>query len=117
MFQKHTVHFYRNFTVEDYARLIKNCDCLLGNSSSGLREGSFMGVPVVNIGTRQTGREKCINVIDANYNKAEIEAAVRKQLEHGSYKPDHLYGDGTAGKQITEVLATNEIDINKRLTY
>ena len=56
------MHFYRNFAPEDYARL-QQCACLIGNSCSALREGAFLGVPAVNIGTRQSGREHGPNVV------------------------------------------------------
>ena len=61
------LHFYRNFAVEDYARLIDNAACLVGNSSSALREGTYLGVPAVNIGTRQQGREHGPNAGRARY--------------------------------------------------
>jgi UDP-hydrolysing UDP-N-acetyl-D-glucosamine 2-epimerase len=111
------LHFYRNFSPEDYVRLLDNCACLVGNSSSGLREGSFMGVPTVNVGTRQGGRERGENVIDVDYDADEIEAAIRKQLKHGKHPRSNLFGDGTAGKQIADILATAEFRIQKRLSY
>ena len=111
------LHFYRNFSPEDYARLINNCACLVGNSSSGLREGAFMGVPCVNIGTRQQGRERAENVTDADYDASSIEAAVRKQLKHGKYPRSKMFGDGTAGVKIAEILATAEFRIQKMLSY
>ena len=111
------LHFYRNFSPEDYVRLLKSCAVLVGNSSSGLREGAFMGVPVVNIGTRQQGRERAENVTDVGYDAGAIEAAIRKQLKHGPYTPSKLFGDGTAGKQIADILATAEFRIQKMLSY
>ena len=114
---KAPLHFYRNFEVTDYARLINGAACLVGNSSSALREGSFLGVPAVNIGSRQGGRERGENVIDAGYDRAEIGAAIARQLEHGRYERSRRFGDGTAGKQIAEVLATAQPTIQKRLAY
>ena len=111
------IHFYRQFGVEDYARLIKNAACLVGNSSSGLREGSFLGVPTVNIGSRQTGRERAGNVIDVPYEAEAIKGAIQRQIEHGPYPPSDLFGDGKAGGKVAEVLATGTFDIQKRLTY
>jgi UDP-hydrolysing UDP-N-acetyl-D-glucosamine 2-epimerase len=111
------LHFYINFSVEDYARLIKNCACLVGNSSSGIREGAFLGVPAVNIGTRQTGRERGPNLIDAPYDADAIYEAIQAQLKHGPYPPDHLYGDGNAGKRIADLLATADLSVQKLLTY
>jgi UDP-hydrolysing UDP-N-acetyl-D-glucosamine 2-epimerase len=121
VFREHTnpdyLHFYRNFSPEDYLRLIKHCACLVGNSSSGLREGVFMGVPCVNIGTRQQGRERGVNVIDVPYEAEKIEAAIRRQLEHGPYEPSTLFGNGTAGRRIADILATANFRIQKKLSY
>lgn len=111
------VHFYRNFTPEDYARLTKNAACLVGNSSSGLREGSFLGVPVVNIGTRQAGRERGENVMQVDYDAGMIEKAIRRQIDHGPYEKCMLFGDGKAGVRIAKILSETEISIQKRLFY
>jgi UDP-hydrolysing UDP-N-acetyl-D-glucosamine 2-epimerase len=110
-------HFYRNFAPEDYARLIANAACLIGNSSSALREGAFLGVPSVNVGTRQQGREHGVNVAHAGYDKDEIERAARRQLAHGRYPRDTRFGSGDAGVRIAEILATTEPRIQKRLHY
>lgn len=111
------IHFYRNFTPEDYARLINNAACLAGNSSSALREGAFLGVPAVNIGTRQGGREHGHNVVHAPYEREAIERVIRSQLAHGRYSRDFMFGDGNAGKGIADVLARADIKIQKRLAY
>ena len=111
------VHFYRNFSVEHYAQLIGNCACLIGNSSSGIREGSFLGVPSVNIGTRQANREQAGNCINAGYNREQIEAAVRRHIDNGQYSSDTLYGDGNAGQRIADILANVDFNIQKKLMY
>jgi UDP-hydrolysing UDP-N-acetyl-D-glucosamine 2-epimerase len=111
------IHFYRNFSPEDYARLTANCACLIGNSSSALREGAFLGVPAVNIGTRQGGREHEANVVHAPYERRAIEAAVRSQIAHGTYGRGLMFGDGTAGRQIADHLARATFRIQKRLSY
>lgn len=111
------IHFYRNFSPEDYVRLIANCACQVGNSSSALREGSFLGVPAVNIGTRQSGRECGANVLHAGYDAIEIEQAVRRQLNHGRYAGSTIFGDGNAGARIADILATATFTIQKRLHY
>ena len=109
--------FFKNFEPEDYIRLIQNSTCLVGNSSSGIREGSFLGVPCVNIGNRQSGREKCKNVIDVKNDCEEIFNAVQFQIKHGIYPKSKLYGSGNAGKKIANILASNEFSILKRLTF
>lgn len=120
-FREHNVtenmHFYRNFGPEDYARLLANARCIIGNSSSGLREGAFLGTPCVNIGTRQSGRERAENVIDAPYDAARITEAIGIQLAHGRYRQSKLCGDGTAGIQIADILATFQFKLQKQLSY
>ncbi len=111
------IHFFRNFSVEDYARLIHNSACLVGNSSSALREGAFIGVPAVNIGTRQANREHGSNVIHVNYDAKEIEKAIKKQIKNGRYEKSTLFGDGRAGELITEILCKAKINIQKHLHY
>lgn len=112
------IHFFRNFSVEDYARLVANSLCLVGNSSSGLREGAFLGAPVVNIGSRQQGRERGANVLDAGYDSKVILAQIKQQLANGKYRKNPLFGDGLAGGRIAEHLATMPLDrLQKRLTY
>ena len=111
------VHFFKNFSVEDYARVMRNSKCIIGNSSSGIREGSFLGVPAVNVGTRQQGRERGKNVIDVGYNKEEIKQAIMTQLRNDNYPPEYIYGDGSASRRIAEILATCNIDIQKTLAY
>ena len=58
------VHFFDNMVPTDFLRLVYNSQCLIGNSSMGIRECSFLGVPVINVGSRQSGRERGCNVID-----------------------------------------------------
>lgn len=106
-------HFYRNFSAEDYARVLKNCSVIVGNSSSGLREASFLGIPCVNIGSRQKNRERSSNVINATYDSLEIKNAILYQLSHGLYEPSYLYGRGTSGQQITNILSSHPLSINK----
>ena len=111
------IHYFRHFAVEDYARLINHAQCLIGNSSSALREGSFLGVPAVNIGSRQSGRERGANVLDVPTESGAIESAIRHQLEHGRYSRDERFGDGRAAERIASVLAAVQINIQKQLTY
>lgn len=111
------LHFFRNFGVEDYARLIANCACLIGNSSSGIREGTFLGTPVVNIGTRQHKRERGANAVDAAYDSDQIHAAATRQITHGRYPSQPLFGTGDAGRQMAELLASEDASIQKNITY
>ncbi len=111
------IHFFKSLPIECYAPLLKNAACLLGNSSSGIRESAFLGTPSVNIGSRQHGRDRGCNVIDVGYDATEIEAAVRRQLEHGPYAPDHVYGDGYAAEKIVDILSGFQFKLQKTITY
>ena len=106
-------HFFRNFTPEDYVRILRRAECIVGNSSSGIREASFMGVPSVSVGSRQSGRERSPNVIDVGYSAQEIENAILAQLEHGVYEVSSLYGDGTAGAQMAAILEHADLTVSK----
>ena len=88
------------------------------NTSSGIREGSYIGTPVVNIGTRQEGREQAGNVIHVKHHVEAITEAIHAQIDHGTYPGSDLYGYGTAGTKIAEILAEkSSINIQKRLNY
>ena len=111
------IHFYKNFSPEDFIKLMANCVCQIGNSSSAIREGSFLGVPVVNIGTRQNGRECGENVIHVDHNEKEIIKAIKFQLDHGKYKRSNKFGSGDTGKLIAEILSKVEFKIQKQLHF
>lgn len=111
------MHFFKNMAPTDFLRLVYNSKCLIGNSSVGIRESSYLGIPVVNIGTRQAGRERGENVIDVGYDRSEITAAVRHHLGNGRYARNPLYGEGNAGERIAAVLADAPLQIEKRLAY
>jgi UDP-N-acetylglucosamine 2-epimerase len=92
--------------------------CLVGNSSSAIREGSFLGTPAVNVGTRQSGREHGDNVLFADNSIDSIRNAINIQLEHGKYSENRLYGDGNAGTEIAEILAKlPKLSTQKRLNF
>ena len=108
------VRFIKNFTPEDYVKVMKNSKCIVGNSSSGIREASFLGVPVVNIGSRQSNRERGPNVIDVDYDRKKILKSILKQAGK-KFKKSTIYGTGSAGKQIASILAKSNFTINKKL--
>jgi UDP-hydrolysing UDP-N-acetyl-D-glucosamine 2-epimerase len=111
------IHFFKNMEPIDFLQLIINSKCLIGNSSIGIRECAFLGIPVVNIGSRQHGRERTKNVIDCNYVQSEIENAIKKHLENGPYESKFIYGDGFAGGKIANILATCRLSFHKTITY
>lgn len=111
------MHYFKNMHPSDFLRLIYNSKCLVGNSSVGIREAGFLGIPVVNIGSRQAGRDRGKNVIDVDYNRVTIKDAIEKQLQNGKYASDNTYGTGDAGKRIAETLAEAPLTFDKKLSY
>ncbi len=111
------LHFFKNLETSDYIKLMERTACLLGNSSSAIREGAFIGTPAVNIGPRQEGRDRGSNVLDTDYNKEQIVEAVWTQMANGRYPMEPIYGDGHAGERIAEILSTKQLSIHKRITY
>jgi len=111
------IHFFKNMEPTDFLKVLLGSKCLIGNSSVGIRECAYLGVPVVNIGTRQSGRERGVNVIDVDYSKNELGAAIQKQLNHTRFDKDLTYGNGEAGRRIAQLLSEVELTFSKRINY
>ena len=111
------LHLFRNMFPEDFLRLLVHATAIVGNSSVAIRECSYLGVPAVNIGSRQQGRERGSNVIDVDHDRAAIARAIAEHVRRGRAPSDHLYGDGRAGARIADCLATTALTVEKRLTY
>jgi UDP-hydrolysing UDP-N-acetyl-D-glucosamine 2-epimerase len=108
------IRYYKNIPVDTYIRLMARCACMVGNSSSAIREGAFLGVPAVNIGTRQNGRERGTNVIDCDHDPEQIQSAIRAQLAHGPHAFEPIYGDGHAGERIADILSRVSVTVQKQ---
>lgn len=107
----------KNYPPDVYQKLLANAACVVGNSSSFIRDSGFFGTPVVLVGKRQVGREVAENVVYCDYTKENIVTTIRKQLEHGRYAPSTLYGDGHTSERIADKLATVPLYIQKMLDY
>lgn len=108
------VRYIKNLNGDIFLALLKQSQCLIGNSSVGIRECSFMGVPVVNIGDRQLGRMKADNVRDSLWDSNAIFDAIQGQIKHGSYQSSPIYGDGKSGERIAELLSQDLKIFTKR---
>jgi len=116
---------YRSIPRKDYVGLLKNSDVLVGNSSSGIIEAPSLGIPVVNIGTRQRGRDRAANVIDVDYELIEIEKAIERCLFDKKFKEDlkdlkNPYGDGKTADRVVDILSNVKIDddlLQKKLMF
>ncbi len=111
------IHFFKNLPTDAYIALMRRTACLIGNSSSAIREGAFIGTPAVNIGSRQTMRQRGKNIMDVDANRTALIEAIQAQVSHGRYPSEPIYGDGHAGERIADVLATCTWQIQKLITY
>ncbi len=101
----------------DFARLLAGAKLIVGNSSAGLIEAAALRVPCVNIGPRQSGRERCGNVIDCDYGSTNVKQAIARALKLDLRRLRHPYGDGHAGRRIADLLAKIDPPWRKRCTY
>ena len=108
------IKFITDLLPEDFIALLKRACCLIGNSSAGIKECSYFGIPVVTIGTRQANRLRGTNVRDAGYDKVEITEAIKTQLAHGLYPRSDIYYKPNTSKRIVEVLEKIPLVAQKR---
>lgn len=112
------MHLFAHLPTELFVNLLRYTAVMVGNSSSGIREACYFGTPVVNIGSRQRNRERGSNVIETPVDEEAILKAIRTQIQHGRYAVEPIYGDGTAGAQIAEILCTVSLPpLQKIITY
>lgn len=111
------VHFFKNMEGDDFLVLLNNAKVLIGNSSVGIRECAYLGVPVINIGSRQNKRDRGNNVIDVDYSKEDIINAVNFILKKGKSEASSVYGGGNAGINIAELLAKLPLQFHKTIMY
>src|SRR5882672_522671 len=101
---------YVNLNHRLYLSLLRHSAALVGNSSSGIIEAASLGLPVVNIGIRQKGRDHVANVVDVPASASDIRAAITRtrspQFRKTLQNLDNPYGDGHASKQIVNLLTT-----------
>ncbi|TDQ19625.1 UDP-hydrolysing UDP-N-acetyl-D-glucosamine 2-epimerase [Algoriphagus boseongensis] len=116
-FKLENFHFFKNMEPNDFLRLLINSNGLVGNSSVGIRECAYLGVPVVNIGSRQNSRDRGNNVIDVGYDRNQILSAIITHQMEPKPNSSHVYGGGNAGQQIADLLASLPLKFHKTITY
>lgn len=125
-YRKHgSVRIFQSIPRKGFLGLMRHASVMVGNSSSGIIESSSFNLPVVNVGSRQEGRQRGCNVIDSGNSHKEISAAIKKALQDkkfmdGLKKCANPYGDGKTGKRIAKLLAELEISdamLQKKMMY
>jgi len=119
-----TFNIFKSMERSLFLSLMKNSDLIIGNSSSALIEAPSFGTPAVNIGSRQSGRERSDNIIDSGYKKDEIISAIKKALSpefiKKAEKCENPYGDGKSGERIVKILKEVELGrelLDKKIAY
>ena len=110
-------HFFKNMEPQDFLKLLYSSKGLIGNSSVGIRECAFLGVPVVNIGSRQNSRERGNNVKDVGYSREEILNSLKEIEKSPKPKISTIYGQGNAGKKIAQLLSEVPLVFHKTITF
>ena len=108
------IRFVTDILPEDFIALLKKSSVFVGNSSAGIKECSYLGVPAVNIGTRQQGRLRGPNVLDVRNDSKAIKAAIEKQLRRGPYKPSLIYYRPGTSKKIADILSKTDLYVQKK---
>jgi UDP-hydrolysing UDP-N-acetyl-D-glucosamine 2-epimerase len=109
-----TMRFITNVPAEEFVALLRQTACLVGNSSAGIKEGSYLGTPVVNVGARQQGRLAAEHVVHVPYDAAQIREAIARQVAHGRYPSSAIYHRPDTSDRILNVLAGIELYTQKR---
>lgn len=114
--KKSGLKWYPSLSTLDFVNLYRNAWAIVGNSSSGIHECTTLKIPSINIGSRQYGRERSSNVINADYNKDEIKKALKKALFNNVFrekikKNKNPYGNGNSAKQIVKIL--KKVNLNE----
>jgi UDP-N-acetylglucosamine 2-epimerase (non-hydrolysing)/GDP/UDP-N,N'-diacetylbacillosamine 2-epimerase (hydrolysing) len=123
--KKSYMNIYKNLSHEDYLSLMKNSDLMIGNSSSGIIEAPSFKIPVINIGKRQQGRSRSLNIIDVEPKKSELLKTVDYALKNKDFRNKlktckNKFGDGKSAEKIVKILKDiklNEELIQKQITY
>lgn len=108
------MRFITNVPADEFVALLRRTACLVGNSSAGIKECSYLGTPVVNIGLRQQGRLAAEHVVHVGYDTTEIRDAIARQMAHGRYPPSEIYYRPDTSARIVDVLTRVELYTQKR---
>jgi len=108
------IHFSRYLPPEIFSWLLSKTRCFVGNSSAGIKECSYLGVPVVNVGDRQSGRTKAKNVVSVGFQAKALQKALSQQLNIKRYPKDTTYYVKDTSKKIADKLSTLKLYVQKR---
>ena len=104
---------------EYYLSLLKNSNFLIGNSSSGIIEAPYYGVPTLNIGNRQNKRAKIDSIINVDFDRVKIANLLKKFFKKKiRFKKNKYFGTGNSNKKFIKILKNNHIwETNRQKTF
>ena len=116
--QRKITRFIKNLEQKYFYHMLNKAKCLIGNTSSGLREGCYIGLTNICVGTRQNGREIGKNTTRIN-NEYKIIYKTLKRILNSKIKNkiDYKYGFGNSGKKIVKILEKIKVNSQKKLAY
>lgn len=100
---------YPSIRFESFLTLLKNSECIIGNSSAGIRETPFYGMPSINIGNRQNARYFAKSIINTGYDSEDIYKAIQKASRFTKTVRDSYFGDGNSTEKFISLIEKDEI--------
>lgn len=107
------VFFTKHLHPDDFYKYLKSAACAVGNSSSFIREGAYLGTPVVLFGSRQNNREKAENAVEVLHQREFLKDAVLSQISRGRFTPNQVFGSGNASFKMADILAKVDLTVQK----
>ena len=99
---------FKNLGENGFLSLLKICDCILGNSSSGIIEAPYLSTPTINLGLRQNGRVKDVSIFDCDIISSDIEKKINyiNNLKNTkkTFKSKRIYGNGNASEKASKII-------------
>jgi UDP-N-acetylglucosamine 2-epimerase (hydrolysing) len=100
---------FPSLRFEYFLTLLKESKFIIGNSSAGIREAPYYGIPIINIGTRQQNRALHADIINVSYEKKEVKEALKLIISHKTQKSNSDFGDGNSAQLFLDSLKNNNI--------
>ena len=108
------VFFTKNLHPDDFYKYLNYAVCAVGNSSSFIREGAFLGIPVVLFGSRQNNRERGENILEiVDDKKDSLKNAILKQINNGKFAKCIIFGEGDSAFKIADILSKIDLGVQK----
>ena len=111
--KNHKIKFMRYLPPKEFLHLLQNAKCLVGNSSAGIKECSYLGVPAVDVSSRQHKRMRADNVMFTQGDARSIKKAIKMQIKRGRYPKSRIYHASNTSKRIAAKLATIKLYVQK----